>query len=184
MKILAIDPSLLHCGWAILKLTCDIAEHCNIDIPHGTIRLQAYGTIKAPKELKEEEIVIRIAFVLSELDKVPWPGIQRIVIEQPESWGAYKSLASSHSGSLLLLNLLTGAIVGWALNQTCRVGDEEIILVKVSKWKGQLPKTVTQSRMEKKYNVKFATNDEADATGLGDWYLTQQLKEVNNGTKG
>ena len=162
MQVLALDPSILHLGWATLN----------------SLGALSFGTIKAPAEMKEGSLVERIAWMLKELNDVNLCGVHRIVIEQPEPWGAYKSLASSRSGSLLMLQMLTGAIVGWALSQTYSISDQEVVLVKVSQWKGQLPKNVTKMRMERKYNCKFATTDEADAVGLADWYLQQGEKNV------
>jgi len=164
MKILAVDPSVLHCGWAYME---DIA------VPRGGISLHASGTIVSPEEYKTATLVQRIGFVLSDLTTVECD-VDKIIIEEPEPWGAYKSMASSRSGSLQMLTLLTGALVGWGIGQSYSTSVE---LVKVSKWKGQLPKHVTQARMEKKYQRKFATNDEADAVGLGDWWLMQYLKK-------
>lgn len=77
-------------------------------------------------------------------------------------------MASSRSGSLQILTLLTGALTHWATNM---VGVENVRLIKVSQHKGQLPKHVTQKRMEKKYNCKFKTDHEADAANLGDYVL-------------
>lgn len=167
MKILAIDPSLLSLGWTVMEHT-KLAGECN-DPPV----LCTYGTLCPPKELKAETLAKRIVYILSALSDIleassrALHDIDTVVIEQPESWGAYKSMASAHSGSLLGLHILTGALLGWAAT----VADVE--LIKVSKWKGQLPKVVTKKRMEKKYKTTFKTSDEADAVGLGDYFLCQ-----------
>ena len=163
INILALDPSILHLGWAYMCLH-----------QHRDIVILDSGTIVVPEEYKDEELVKRIGANIEALYDLDFD-VDTVVIEQPESWGAYKSMASSRSGSLLKLELLTGALVGWALT----VGLEPI-LIPVSKWKGQLPKHVTTKRMEKKYERKFATSDEADSVGLGDWYLMQQIKVEAN----
>lgn len=170
MNILALDPSILHLGWAYM--------HCHFTIGSAvsTIVILDSGTIITPEEYKDVNLVKRIYFNLEMLNSLDLD-VDNVIIEQPENWGAYKSMASSRSGSLLKLELLTGAIVGYTL--ALLEDPTAVVLVPVSKWKGQLPKHVTQKRMEKKYNCKFGTNDESDAVGIGDWYLSQQSKENN-----
>jgi hypothetical protein len=132
-----------------------------------------YGTILA-SEVKKLELVDRMRYVLTELNELVLNSdidfsVECLVVEKPEPWGSYKSLASSRSGSLEILTILTGALAGWCISQG--IG---ICFIKVSQWKGQLPKHMTKKRMERKYNVTFETTDEADAVGLGDWYLTNR----------
>lgn len=157
MKVFAIDPSINHLGLALM-------------VPGS---LLAFETIEAPTEFKQEELVSRLDWMINELDDAPYGFTESlmIAIECPEPWGAYKSMASSRSGSLQMLTLLVGAIAYWALTI---VSIENVKLVKVSTWKGQLPKSVTKKRMEKKYNCKFATDHESDACGLGDYVLTKE----------
>lgn len=156
MRVLALDPSINHLGWALM-------------IPG---RALMYETIDAPTESKFQELVYRIDWIIGELDDLPGQqDFDTVAIEKPEPWGAYKSMASSRSGSLQMLTLVVGALTQWAL---ARVGADNVKLVKVSTWKGQLPKTVTKKRMEKKYNCKFATGHESDAVGLGDYVLTKE----------
>jgi len=129
------------------------------------------GTIEAPEEFKQEELVERINWMVEATDDIGKGGYDTIVIERPEPWGAYKSMASSRSGSLQMLTLMVGALTYWAIGL---VAAENVKLVKVSQWKGQLPKHVTQQRMEKKYHCKFDTDHEADAVGLGDFVLGKE----------
>jgi len=158
MDILTIDPSINHLGWAFLAQDDKVASY-NF--------LRVYGTIDAPTEFKQEELVYRIDWIIGELDETTLMfQFDTIAIECPEPWGAYKSMASSRSGSLQMLTLVVGALTHWAIQ---RVGVDSVKLIKVSTWKGQLPKAVTKRRMEKKYNCTFRTSDEADAVGLGDY---------------
>lgn len=162
MRILAIDPSVLHLGWAEMRKDPKTIE----------TQLISFGTVEAPEELKQTGLVTRLTWMIETLDDIIWLApLTYIVIEQSEMWGAYKSMASSRSGSLQMLTMLTGALVFWAVT---KVGDKNVRLVKVSTWKGQLPKLVTKKRMETKYNCKFRTDDESDAVGLGDWYLERE----------
>lgn len=164
-RILALDPSILHLGWAVIE-----------EASTGQFHLYNYGTIIAPTEYRNNSLVVRISFVLTILEALytSQPTLDAIVIERPEPWGSYKSLASAQSGSLQTLTLLTGALVGWALAK--HSSGLLVKLIKVSQWKGQLPKEVTKKRMEKRYSVKFKTSDEADATGLGTWYLENKRR--------
>lgn len=160
MKTLAVDPSVNHLGWAVMFK----------DPATKNTEILSSGTIEAPTEYKGADLVERLAWMVSEVDDlgVASQDVDAIVIECPEPWGAYKSMASSRSGSLQMLTLLVGAITCWAIDM---VGAKNTELIKVSQWKGQLPKHVTQRRMESKYHTRFKTDHEADAVGLGDYYL-------------
>jgi len=133
-------------------------------------QLLDFGTVKCktahlPIETRINTTIMGLEDVVRDLDTE-----STVVIEKPQLWGAYKSVASMHSGDLLGLHLLVGALYWWAAN---RFESHRVYLIPVSEWKGQLPKEVTQKRMEKKYGVKFLTDDESDACGLGDYYLTE-----------
>lgn len=163
MNVFSIDPSVNHLGWAVMDIDQDIH-------PVGVAnKVVASGTIEAPEEFKQENLVERLEWMICAIDDVVTNFcIDAVVIERPESWGAYKSMASSRSGSLQMLTLLVGALTQWALTQAIA---ENVKLIKVSQWKGQLPKHITKKRMEQKYSKKFKTDHEADAVGIGDYYL-------------
>lgn len=159
--ILAIDPSIMNLGWALLSPTASVGP-----------RLIAYGTVvRKTGELSPESRINSIIWGLN--SAIGETGHERdidvVVIEQPQLWGSYKSAASLHQGALLGLFILTGALYWWANHNFPRAH-----LIPVTEWKGQLPKHVTQKRMEQKYGVKFATDDESDACGLGDYWLTER----------
>lgn len=162
MNILALDPSINYLGWVLMSKG---AVHC-------------FGTIKSPAEFKGGNLVERIGWMLDALDDLPSIfSFSMLALEKPESWGAYKSMASSRSGSLLILEILVGALTAWAIS---KVGVENVRLVKVSEHKGQLPKLITQRRMQQKYNCKFKTDHEADACSVGDYILTKEHNETNS----
>jgi len=155
MKVFAIDPSVNYLGWVLM----------DSDVSCGM-----YGTINAGP-MKEASHTERINWMINALDDVASDfEFDTIAMERPETWGAYKSMASSRSGSLQILTLLVGALMYWAIT---KVGVENVELVKVSEHKGQLPKRVTQSRMEWKYKCTFNTSHEADACSVGDYVLTK-----------
>lgn len=155
MRVFTVDPSINYLGWVVMD-------------PGVVI---AYGTINAG-QMKTASWTERIAWMLNALDDVASDfEFDTIAMEQPETWGAYKSMASSRSGSLQVLTLLVGALMYWAIT---KVSVENVKLVKVSQHKGQLPKHITQKRMEQKYNVKFQTNHEADACSVGNYCLEKE----------
>ncbi|KKN52377.1 hypothetical protein LCGC14_0612940 [marine sediment metagenome] len=161
MRVLAIDPSINNLGWAILNSNC-------IRVFSGTIKVK--GMISA-------SIVARIGAVLRGLETtVAGLSFDVMVIEQPEPWGAYKSMASDKSGAMQKLTLIVGALAQWGM---IAKGLENTHLIKVSTWKGQLPKGITQERMEKKYGCTFKTDHEADAVGLGDYFIEKEKRDAN-----
>lgn len=160
MKILAIDPSINSLGWAIFE-TNDLARNIPQLLTYGTVT----SSILARSKLSLEERIFIIIDLLKDAILTTEYRVCRVVIEQPESWGAYKSMASAKSGSLLGLHITVGALLYWA-----KQSIDHGAFVKVSKWKGQVPKHVTKKRMERKYHVTFKTTDECDAVGIGDWY--------------
>lgn len=159
MVIFALDPSINHLGWVLMEPGSILGNE----------------TIDAPTECKREELVYRIEWMIGQLNDAPYGSADTIAIECPEPWGAYKSMASSRSGSLQMLTLITGALTLWACN---KVGVDNVKLIKVSQHKGQLPKHVTRARMEKKYYHGFATSHEADAANLGDYVLNRYCTAV------
>ena len=163
MRVFAIDPSVNYLGWAIME-------------PGFVV---AHGTVNAV-QMKEASWTERIGWMIEAIDDVAQKFVfDTVAMEQPETWGAYKSMASSRSGSLQILTLLVGALTYWAI---LAAGVESVKLIKVSQHKGQLPKRVTQSRMERKYNVKFNTSHEADACSVGN-YCLERNEDETKGTR-
>lgn len=163
--ILAIDPSIANLGWAILTYEPGTDAHprieCSGTVKRKTSNLSPEHRINSILEGLEDEIVNWFCRATN----------GTIVIEQPQLWGSYKSTASLHSGALLGLHILTGALYWWGTTHV-----KEVHLIPVTEWKGQLPKSVTRKRMEKKYDVKFETFDESDAVGLGDYFIGTMTK--------
>lgn len=152
MNVLAIDPSINHLGWVVMT--------------SGKVLLS--GTINAPNDAKHWDWVKRLDWMVNQLDTLMQVPVETVAIECPEPWGAYKSMASDRSGAMQILTLLTGALAHWAFSI---VGSEQTRLIKVSQHKGQLPKRVTQKRMEEKYKYECQTDHEADAISVGDYVL-------------
>ena len=98
--------------------------------------------------------------------------IDYVAIEMPQTWGTYRSAMSSSSGVLHNLFFLVGMIY-----ENMRSQNFNPVLLTTAEWKGQLPKKVTKERMEKRFGIKLATLHEADAVGIGAFFLDQLLKE-------
>jgi len=151
MKMLTIDPSINDLGWAIFEDKV----------------LISFATIHAPIRTRKFPLEDRILFICDEVVNSTNSFFDTILVEKPQLWGAYKSIASAHSGSLLGLYLTVGAL----FTHLQKIGTN-VSLIPVSMWKGQLSKEITKKTMEEKYQVIFKTSHEADAVGIGDWFLT------------
>jgi len=93
--------------------------------------------------------------------------LDHYVIEEAEQHDSLESFASRSSGNLLLLQEIIG-VVYQLLFFGVSFGKGH--LVKAREWKGQLPKAVTQTKMESFYGTKFETDHESDAVGIADWF--------------
>jgi len=157
--ILAIDPSILSLGYAIFE---------------GEKLLKSGTVVEESSKESLEDRICRMIEHLQDVFKegIPICKLETCVIEKPQLWGAYKSVASMHSGSLLGLHVLVGALYWWgsAKFQNCH-------LIPVSEWKGQLPKRVTKARVEKLYGIICTTDDESDAVGLGSYFIKRSKNE-------
>lgn len=170
--VVAIDPSINSLGLAFMYQK---------EYPDAPIKLMHYMTLTAPdseKKLTDSQRITAGLFRVQEALKEHLPSSWKLnsecysVIERPQSWGSYKSVASTQSGSLLILHLVVGALF-WEMNVH---HVSRTFLVPVSVWKGQLKKIDTIRRMKRKYHVEFQSDDESDAVGLGDWFLTEGFK--------
>ena len=161
MKIIAIDPSYEDggLGYAILE---------------SPEKLLLWGTVLsgAPKDAPFEQKVAA-AFVALEKD-ILWNGLVgergQLIIEMPEVWGGFKAAMSTKTGVLHKLFFFVGALWQWG-----RESGLSPILVPVREWKGQLPKEITRKRVEDKFCIKTKNTHEADAIGLGLYYLRKVI---------
>jgi len=155
MKLLAVDPSINSLGWAIFD----------------DEKLVRSGVLLSSADDKRNpSLEDRMSTMIRRLDAVCQEEfLDTVIIEQPQSWGAYKSVASTHSGSLLILHIFVGAL--WAWGFTLGIGDRGAKLIKVHTWKGQIPKTLTYKRVVELYGGSPQKYDESDAIGLGTWYI-------------
>lgn len=84
-----------------------------------------------------------------------------VAIELPD----YRTEAASNSGALEKL-------VAFVFSLRARMSPvARVVLVPVRKWKGNLPKEITQRRVAKRWNWQGTDHNEADAVGIGDWLI-------------
>jgi len=149
-KLFAIDPGTQSCGWAIYE------ENHLID--SGVIK--AYGS----------DIMVRCEGVSKEL-------FYEISVRQPDLVICEKPLKrgrGAQSGHIHILVHLCGMIHGILSNHSIKFK-----YIEVMKWKGALPKDIHQPRIlrdiKDKYSIDLEgkSEDEIDAAGLGDWFLTK-----------
>ena len=191
--VTAIDPSVNTLGIAIYKLCYILDAEKMLAAKEAYEKNRAHTVVEAfyhlafsktvevetqakrkrdiPHIIRIRQMIDQVSAVIEEETPFSLPGT--VVIEEPESWGAYKSVASDKAGDMKLLVMTVGALGLWA---TQVAGIEETKLIKVSEWKGQLPKNVTANRMKAIYNTEhFDTLDEADAIGIGHYYIHKYI---------
>ena len=146
-RILCIDPATKHMGWAIFE--------------DGNLVDSGHRKANGKDWLQNMDQQLDFLYEFDDLDKV--------VIELPEAWGSSdRSVAAMNS--VLKLSVLVGAIrYMFAIEAGIAVE-----LVTVRQWKGQVPKEVTIRRIRKHWGWTGRDHNEADAVGIGDWYLRKR----------
>lgn len=105
------------------------------------------------------DIAAHVEFAVQEQEA--WP--EHVVIEFPGLWSASAlSMASASSGDLFKLAFLTG-VLATLMREIARA---PVILISPQAWKGQLPKSIVQERVEKLLGEEVP-NHAADAVGMG-----------------
>lgn len=158
-KILVIDPGTRKTGWALFT---------------------AYDTKKAFyvrsgvfEASKSNNWLIRLDRMREAFRKLlvkEEPSL--VLIEQPMTFmTSRKGLGALNSGAVMKLMALVFTFRTMAL---CRKIDT--VLVPVQTWKGQVPKRVTQKRIKRHLGLVLKDDNEADAAGIGLWYIRKVLK--------
>lgn len=175
LKILSIDPSIQHAGYAIFsfrkKIPITILR--NTIKTHPSYELIAYDAIK--NYTSNLNWIYKMDYMISKfLALCDMASPTHIIIEQPECYTSPRGSASLASGAIPKLFSFV-----FSLRQALLSGNiprANIILVTVSRWKGQCPKDITMKRMLTKYNLSYndvrGDHNITDAIGLGDWYMS------------
>lgn len=164
-KILCIDPGLYVLGWAVFEI--DEAKH--------TGRYICSSVIKYKPSYPKKDWLDKVSYMVSRVvNLVESYAIDKVVVEQPEVFMGGKGQAASNSGAVMKLTALVFAIKYAVIYSRKKRKAKVCQLVSVRKWKGNVPKRITQKRVKKHWGVKVE-GDEGDAVGLGDWYIRSYL---------
>lgn len=192
--LIAIDPSIVKLGYAVFERRGSYPTKSlerKLGILHwGPWGLATYGTIRGKKGFKRNW-ERRVSFMVAELVKKVQPGpMDTFVIEMPSIWGgdAGRGAASRNSSAIIKLVALVFSIRQWVecmlsgrkpKGGRSRRSPSRVFLVKVAKWKGQLPKEITQARVYRRFKVDISDgggidHNTIDAIGLGAWWIDKR----------
>lgn len=173
--IMAIDVGVNGMGWARWE-----------DKRDRSLRApDCVGVYEVPKKYRGEALDLRADMVMHELMRTGYsyggpPGVQ--VMEWPEfRAGDAVGHAAAAKDSLSMLAFMCG--------QHCRQGllfQCENVLVRVSEWKGQLPKEVVEARLRAAVGGEARSGDAIeshawDAVGLGLHWFGHSVKVMSRG---
>lgn len=165
--LLAVDPSTRNMGWAVVKL--DDTSRTGRYVKSGVLRMKKDldGDVDGEASL---EWVARVDEVVKfVMDKATSVGADEVYIEMPSTYGGGKGGVASNSGAVMKLAFCVAAVRGALI-----AGGFTAVLLPVVKWKGTLPKTVTQLRVKKHWGV-IGDHNEIDAVGMLDWVVRVRL---------
>ena len=159
-NVMAIDPSTKALGWAVFCV--DHVNECAEMLGSGGIGSNCgdwVGNI--------DFMTVAVWELICKWD------VDRAVIELPQHFGSARGTVAGNSSAILKLMACV-----FSLRQALLEGCVTVELVTVSQWKGQTPKRITQKRVRKHWGWRGEDHNEADAVGIGDWYVRKSLKFV------
>lgn len=165
VRVLTIDPSIKKLGWAVFA--------------HGvnTVRYECSGLLRYSKDWEHDdpnhpEWISRVDSAVEDVEKlVILHRPVRMLIEQPDIWASGRGEGANNSGSILKLFSLVISLRQRRVDATPLIITQ---LVPVKKWKGTVPKKITQRRILKHWGISMddvEDHNEMDAVGIGDWYF-------------
>lgn len=160
MKLLCIDPGTRKMGVAIF----------NVNHKRKTGVLLKYFVETVTKKYKWQDRIDKMTGRAIQICNKEKP--DEVLIEQPRLFlSSRRGQAASNSSAILKLVGVVYCIAG-ALGV---VKGREVMMVPVQRWKGNVPKEVTQKRVAKHWNCKSGDDNITDAVGIGDWYIRKSL---------
>jgi len=155
-RTLFIDPGIEGTGYALFDYYYTKAEKAMPPIKTGSFRPRNKDNEHWQRNC--EELWSWFGGMLTAMQ----PSI--IVLESQGVWSeSAKSMASATRGDIMKLTYLTGGMAHCCFKELL----ETPVLVAPRVWKGQLPKKVVISRLNKHFPTLSFKNHEADAVGMG-----------------
>jgi len=178
--LLTVDPSLTSLGYAITEF--------REEIPGQGLRVLHAGIVKnsSRDELswaaRISSTVHPIGYLTELLRFTAGEKGQHMaaLIEQPETYAGVRGEKAALGGSLMILSAVGGAVFG-AIRREISPGYP-VRYVPVELWKGGVPKSVTQHRIQKRClegkltgvtveDLKSMANDAIDAIAIAYWAM-------------
>jgi hypothetical protein len=155
--LLAVDPGTQVAGWAVFE--------DGVLRESGVIEVEGRDWV-----LRSDDVIVHL------VDLADTWGVDHVVLEEPQQYsgGSAKARGAKASDSVLKL---FGHV--HALRAVLREDGVKVSLVRPTTWKGQVPKHITRTRMERRWpDARFGDlDDETDAVGLGTWWLEKRPKK-------
>lgn len=206
--VLGVDPSVKALGWAVIRVTQGTpgTGARAVLVASGCERVRVDASRRAGKGRGGNEWIGRMDHMIDAVDgvvrehgrTVRTPGgsygrpvVDAVAVEWPIVFGASHSDgagagsgssrgdAAANSGDLLKLAAVASGVRA-SLVARGRVLATRAMLVPVSVWKGQTPKSVTRARMMRRYGVGTvpADHNACDAVGVATWAVERWLRLV------
>lgn len=162
MRLIAIDPSIRALGWCIMTAHKPSKKVIIQYVDSGCLRL-----------MSKIEWRDRVDYMTQSVMKIcKQKKVDALVFEEPILFGMFggdgRGDAANNTGSVLKLMgvaySIRGAFKYWK-------PDGIVHAAPVNTWKGNVPKHITRSRMERRYTLELPDHNESDAIGIADWYL-------------
>lgn len=162
--VIAIDPSIKALGFA-----CFEVNGAKSSLLYSTAIYQAKANSVTAHNRKLEWIdrMDEMANQVIKLSsKYQVRGRTKVVIELPD----YRTEAASNTGSLDKLIAMVFTLRAKFESIGCPVN-----FAPVTVWKGNTPKSITQMRIKRKWGWNGDDHNEADAVGIGSWFISRRV---------
>lgn len=166
--LLCVDPSTRTLGWAVFRIG-DGASFIKAGVIHKGVDEdalnEAWPTIEWIDRIDRMVSAVRLVAIEHRCTAA--------AIELPQVFQSAAGQGASASGSIIKLVAAAFSIRSdlYAIERM-----ETVLMVPVNRWKGTVPKEITQMRIRRAWDWKGSDHNEADAVGIGDWYIRKYLK--------
>lgn len=155
MIILGIDPSVNNVGLALYNTE---TKELTTRVFHPSLRLKSHLP----------SLSVEICRFISVVFLQKGKKVDKLIIEMPQWENSQRGKIAGQQGYTLNLAYLVGFFSGYF-----RLNPLDVYIPTPLLWKGQTPKSATENRMRKRYNLITVrlSDHEFDAIGLIDWFL-------------